>query len=81
MSKSQQCTQAARKANCLLGHIKHIITNQSREVIVLLYTALARPHFVYCMQFWAPRYKKGIELLQNVQRRAMKMMKDLEVTV
>ena len=37
-----------------------------------------RPHLQYCVQAWGPQCKKDMELLEQVLRRTMKIIKWLE---
>jgi len=78
LDRGQEWAFAAWKASYMLGCIKKVAANKEREVIVPLYSALLRPHLEYCVKVWGPKYRKDVELLEWVQRRATKMIRGLE---
>jgi len=74
----KQCATAAKKANVILGMIKRTFTCRNKKIMLKLYKSLVRPHLDYCIQVWRPHFKKDIQLLENVQRRVTKCIKDCD---
>jgi len=62
------------EANHILGCIKRSMARRLREVILPLCSALVRPHLESCIQLWSPQHRKDMDLLEQVQRRATKMI-------
>jgi hypothetical protein len=62
------------KANSIMGIIRRTYEYLDEKSFLLLYKALVRPHLEYANQIWAPRFKKNVTAIENVQRRATKQL-------
>ncbi len=74
---SQQCKDATGKANRILGFINRNFSFKNKDIILLLYNSLVRPHLEYAVQFWSPHLTKDIAKSETVQRRATKIIPSL----
>ena len=73
-----KCALAAQITKHILGCIKSSIASRSREVIQPLYSTLVWPHLEYSIQLWNPQHRKDIEKLEQIQRRATKIIRGME---
>ena len=74
LKPTNHCSDVVKTANKLTGFIGRTFEFKSEKVILTLFNALVRPHLEYCVQFWSPYYRKDIEKLERVQRRATKLI-------
>ena len=77
MKVPEQCRIAASMGNQVLGMIRRNITYKEKSLIIPLYKAIVRPHFEYCIQAWSPYLRKDIDMLEQIQRRATKLIPGL----
>ena len=68
---------SVKKANKMVGLIKHTFTYMNKDMFLVLYKTLVRPLLEYCPQIWSPHLVKDIEALEKVQQRATKIVPEL----
>ena len=74
---SEQCAKAAKKANQVLGQLLRSFQCRDRSTLVQLYKVFVRPHLEYAVQAWCPYTAKDIELMEKVQKRAIRQITNL----
>ena len=65
--------EKGKKANSILGAMRSF-EHMDQDTFKKLFTALVRPHVEYANAVWSPSKKKDIDAVENVQRRATKMV-------
>ena len=77
LKPAEQCRVAAAKAMSVIGMIGRHFKQLSKKDFLLLYKSYIRPKVEYCIQVWSPYRVKDIKCLEDVQRRATKMVKSI----
>lgn len=75
-----QATQATYKANAFLGQLKQAFKCWSVSTFNQLYVSFVRPHIEYAVAAWSPYTKRDLKILEQVQRRATKLVISLRLT-
>ena len=71
-------SKVVNKANSITGLIKRNFVYMDNEHFLLLYKSLVRPHLDYGNSIYNPITKKNKRILENVQRRATKLVPGLQ---
>ena len=64
-----------KKANSIVGLINRSFDFLSPEMLRTLFIAFVRPHLEYAQAVWCPRLIKHINAIENVQRRATRLVR------
>ncbi|KAK7105260.1 hypothetical protein V1264_016666 [Littorina saxatilis] len=78
LSFKEHITTSVSKANRVLGVIRRTFQNLDKETFVQLYKSLVRPILEYGHSVWNPQAKGLCKDLENVQRRATRMIGSLK---
>ena len=72
-----QVAKAAASANAMVGMLRKTYTYLDAEMFLPLYKSLIRPRLEHCIQAWSPYTRRDINKLEQVQRRATKLVPEL----
>ena len=70
-------TNIVNKGNQLTGLIKRSFSYIDAKMFNKLYKAIVRPHLEYANIIWHPIYKRQLRSIENIQKRASKLVPGL----
>ena len=68
--------RVVNKGNQMMGLIRRTFTYLEKETFTKLYKAFVRPHIEYANVIWSPHLKRQSKMIENVQRRATKILRE-----
>ena len=71
---SGHCEKKVNQANKLLGLIRRSFRYLDGPSLGTIFRSEVLPHLEYCHPIWSPRYARDCQLVENVQRRAAKLV-------
>ena len=71
---SQHIQTKTNKANRVLGCLKHTFKYMNKDIFLMLYKSLVRPHLEYASCIWSPQLKRDQDAIERIQRRATKLV-------
>ena len=74
LSFEEHMSTQVNKANRILGLIRQTFTYLDKDTFLKLYKALVRPRLEFSNAVWSPFLVKDITLIENVQRRATRLL-------
>ena len=77
LSFDQHITEKVKIGNRMAGLIRRSFEYMDKVMFKQLFTSMVRPHLEYAAVVWNPHLQKHITALENVQRRATKMVPGL----
>jgi ribonuclease P/MRP protein subunit RPP40 len=78
LKQSAQCKKAARTAQTVLSQISRTFHFRDQHVFLRLYVQYVQPHLEFASPAWSPWLEADKELLEKIQRRAVKMVSGLK---
>ena len=69
--------KVAAKANSMVGRINRAFNYMDVDMFKAIYPSMIRSHMEYAAPAWSPHLKKDINLLEQVQRRATRLVLSL----